>query len=104
MPSAHQLRVQEFVDLYQLSSDANTRLLDLLSETGELSKEMLKATEYGKDAFTPTDAWEDEIGDVYFALLCLANTTQIDLNDALARTLEKYAHRLARRGSADSGA
>ena len=104
MRFAHQLRVQEFVDLHQLSSDANTRLLDLMSETGDLSKEMLRATEYGKHAFTPNDAWRDEIGDVYFALLCLANTTDVDLNDALARALEKYANRLARRGSADSGA
>ena len=104
MPSAHQLRVQEFVDAHRLSSDANTRVLDLMSEAGELAKEMLKATEYGKRAFAPTDAWSDEIGDVYFALLCLANTTQVDLNDALAQALAKYAGRLAQRGDASSGA
>ena len=42
-----QERILEFCKTHDLSTPAEFRLLDLLSELGEVSKEMLKETDYG---------------------------------------------------------
>jgi NTP pyrophosphatase (non-canonical NTP hydrolase) len=70
------------------------RALDLVSETGELAKEVLKATEYGKKHFFKTEDWKVEMGDVLFALVCLANETETDLGESIKLALDKYAERL----------
>jgi NTP pyrophosphatase (non-canonical NTP hydrolase) len=98
-----QTRVAAFTKTHQLEHDAAARLLDLVSETGEVAKEMLKATQYGAQEFSRTDAWCDEMGDVFFALVCLANETDVNLDDALAAALEKYCARIAERETPASG-
>ena len=45
-----QRRVAEFVHAHDLSAGVETRLLDLVSELGELAKEGLKGTDYGSVA------------------------------------------------------
>jgi|SRR5581483_1012909 NTP pyrophosphatase (non-canonical NTP hydrolase) len=97
-----QTRVAAFTKAHQLEHDPATRLLDLVSETGEVAKEMLKATQYGAQAFSSADAWRDEMGDVFFALVCLANETGVNLETALQLAIAKYEHRLAQNGSAES--
>ena len=101
--SALQQRVADFVRAHQLEAPAPSRLLDLTSEVGELAKEALKATSYGRAAFRAGGAWSDELGDVFFTLICLANGTDVDLEAALTAALEKYDRRLAGRGDAGSG-
>jgi hypothetical protein len=46
--------VAEFVDQHGLQTDIVHRLLDLVSEVGELAKEALKTSAYGTQPFTPT--------------------------------------------------
>ena len=77
---------------------ANTRLLDLTSEVGELAKEHLKITNYGSQDFSPTEAWKDELGDVFFALICLSNATDVNLLEALEIALAKYQARMEHHG------
>lgn len=48
--------VSDFVAENHLETTPEHRLLDLLSEVGELSKEALKATSYGHRPFSPTDS------------------------------------------------
>ncbi|PYE50466.1 MazG nucleotide pyrophosphohydrolase domain-containing protein [Deinococcus yavapaiensis] len=103
MPSDPQRHIYDFVRSHGLVADPTARLLDLASEVGEVAKELLKATHYGVAPFTPSAAWAEELGDVYFSLLCLADATDVDLDEALDRVLAKYAHRLAERGDASSG-
>ena len=43
------------------------------------------------------------IGVPLFALLCLANSTAVDLEAALAAAMAKYAQRMAHSGQAGSG-
>jgi len=76
----------------------------LVSEAGELAKEILKSTEYGKKPFRPTGAWNDELGDVIFSLICLANRTNVDLETAVIQALKKYQHRVESKGDVGSGA
>lgn len=95
MPPDFQARVAEFTKAHQLEHNAASRMLDLVSETGETAKEMLKATNFGSTEFSSTDAWRQELGDVFFALACLANVTKVNLADSLEAVLEKYRARIA---------
>ncbi len=74
----------------------NTALL--MEEVGELARIM--ARQYGEQSFKPgenANALADEMADVLFVLICLANQTSIDLNAALQRNIEKKSKRDAQR-------
>ena len=78
----------------------NTALL--MEEVGEVAR--LMARIYGEQSFKkPEDAAEapaqlaDEMADVLFLILCLANQTGIDLTDALQKNLDKKTKRDAAR-------
>jgi NTP pyrophosphatase (non-canonical NTP hydrolase) len=98
-----QNRVAQFVNEHQLEAPPESRLLDLVSELGELAKEVLKGSEYGAAPFRQTPDWQSELGDVFFSLVCLANSTEVDLEAALETVLEKYKTRLDGKGDASSG-
>jgi len=101
-----QKQVAEFVRQHVLDSDVVHRVLDLVSEVGELSKEVLKATDYGKQAFqlgVVDGHWQEELGDVLFSLICVANATDVDLEQSLASVLEKYRNRIQSKYDAGSG-
>jgi NTP pyrophosphatase (non-canonical NTP hydrolase) len=101
--SATQQRIAAFVTAHNIDAPVEVRLLDLTSELGELAKEALKSTAYGDVPFSPTAAWPDELGDVFFSLVCLANASGIELEAALDGALAKYERRFAERGEAGSG-
>jgi N-acetylglutamate synthase-like GNAT family acetyltransferase/NTP pyrophosphatase (non-canonical NTP hydrolase) len=106
LPRAHtpdQAMVNQFIDRADLWASAATRLLDVQSELGELSKEMLNITRYGSQPFEATDAWRNELGDLYFSLLALANASGVNLETALGTALLKYRARLKNAGTTGSG-
>lgn len=98
-----QQRVANFVETCELEASVDVRTLDLASEVGELAKEVLKGTGYGRRQFEPLQGWENELGDVLFAIVCLANTTGVDLEAALDGALHKYQERLGSKSDAGSG-
>ncbi len=87
--------VQQFMIEKDLFAPLKDRLLDFASEFGELSKELLKATDYGKADFAVTQNWKEELGDVFFSLICIANQTDCDLEVCLKQSLRKYESRFA---------
>lgn len=89
-----QQRVRDFVAVYDLETDVATRLLNWMSEVGEVAKEALISTDYGSASFQPSENWADELGNAFFSLICVANTTGVDLEAALLRALMKYRKRL----------
>ncbi|GAB3685225.1 hypothetical protein GCM10028857_15400 [Salinarchaeum chitinilyticum] len=95
-------RVAEFVSTHELEAPPVYRLLDLVSETGELAKEAAVSTDYGSDP-AELELSTDELGDVYFSLLALAESADLDAEEALAGSLAKYERRLAEYDSAGSG-
>jgi NTP pyrophosphatase (non-canonical NTP hydrolase) len=104
MPTLNfQKAVAEFVKKHRLEASVEAQLIDLLSEMGELAKEALKGSDYGKAPFTQTPAWEEELADAFFSLVCLANSTDVDLEEALGDALAKYEARLSEKGDAGSG-
>lgn len=70
----------------------------LMEEVGEVARIM--ARKYGEQSFKKSDEevnLADEMADVLFVLICLANQTGIDLNQALVKNLEKKSIRDADR-------
>lgn len=66
----------------------------LMEEVGEVARIM--AREYGEQSWKPGAEKEelaDELADVLFVLICLANQTGVNLEDALRRNLEKKTRR-----------
>ncbi len=88
-----QLLVKKFVDDRNIGTTTANRMLDLLSEAGELAKEVLKSSDYGKQPFENTEAFENEFGDVFFSMVCLANQTDLNLKEMIDKSLVKYDKR-----------
>ena len=88
-----QKHVKDFISKYNLHSNETTRYMDLVSEVGELGKELIKSTNYGKSAFTTNPSIANEIGDCIFSLLALCNTLDINAQEALNASLQKYEQR-----------
>ncbi len=71
-----------------------TNLAQLVEEVGELARIMSRT--YGDQSFKKSDEaynLSDELADVLFVLICIANQTGVDLTDALERSLEKKTGR-----------
>lgn len=83
----------EFAQKQNLSHSPSVYVLDLISEVGEVAKEMLQATDYGARPFQPLPTLAGELGDVLYSLCQLATAVGVDLDDALAGALQKYAAR-----------
>ena len=98
-----QERVDELIKKYNLESSVEIRFIDLISELGELGKEILKGNDYGKKNFCNTENIESEIGDTFFSLICVANGLNIDLKNALDNVLNKYENRFSNNGNIGSG-
>ena len=70
----------------------------LMEEVGEVARIM--ARQYGEQSFKKSDhdvSLADEMADVLFVLICLANQTGINLTEALEKNLEKKSIRDAER-------
>ncbi len=70
----------------------------LMEEVGEVARIM--ARKYGEQSFKKSDEevdLADEMADVLFVLMCLANQTGINLDKALVKNLEKKSIRDADR-------
>jgi NTP pyrophosphatase (non-canonical NTP hydrolase) len=71
-----------------------TNMTILTEEVGELARIMART--YGDQSFKQTDAEKDladEMADVLWVLICLANQTGVDLTEALQKNFEKKNNR-----------
>ncbi|MCX6190211.1 MAG: nucleotide pyrophosphohydrolase [Bacteroidetes bacterium] len=94
-----QLKVDEWIEtvgVRYFSELTNTALL--MEEVGELARIM--ARKYGDQSFKKSEEaldLADEMADVLWVLLCLANQTGVDLTTALEKNFEKKKNRDATR-------
>jgi NTP pyrophosphatase (non-canonical NTP hydrolase) len=75
-----------------------TNMAILTEEVGELARIMART--YGDQSFKKSDLEKnlaDEMADVLWVLICLANQTGVDLTDALQKNIEKKTKRDAER-------
>lgn len=86
-----------------LAPGLSVRALYLVSEVGELSKEIIKASAYGAREFEATEHFKEELGDALFDLALLADDAGTTLEECLALSLAKLRERLARQGHLGSG-
>lgn len=71
-----------------------TNMALLTEEVGELAR--IIARKYGEQSFKESDKnvnLADEMADVLFVLVCLANQTGVDLEDAFQRNMDKKTSR-----------
>lgn len=67
-----------------------TNLGILMEEVGELSRVMVR--QFGEQSFKESDKdreLSDELADVLWVLICLANQTGVDLEEAFKRNMQK---------------
>ena len=87
--------LQEFINKYHLETQPAFSLLDIMSELGEVAKELLKSTDYGR---RPGDAdpvrMREEIGDLMFAVAYLSTLYDVDPEAAMWESVRKFERRL----------
>ncbi len=74
-----------------------TNMAILTEEVGELARVI--ARKYGEQSFKKGESenLEDEMADVLWVLICLANQTGVDLNNALMKNIDKKTNRDSKR-------
>lgn len=71
-----------------------TNLGVLMEEVGELSRVMVR--KYGEQSFKNEESdlkMEDEMADVLWILVCIANQTSVNLTEAFQKTIQKKTNR-----------
>ena len=89
-----QKRVDQWIKTYGVRYfNEMTNMAILTEEVGELARIM--ARKYGEQSFKEGENQNpaEEMADVLWVLICLANQTGVDLTDALERSFEKKTQR-----------
>jgi NTP pyrophosphatase (non-canonical NTP hydrolase) len=74
--------------------DELTNMTMLIEEVGEVAR--IIGRTYGEQSFKKSDEKKnlsDELADVLFVLICIANQTGVDLTDAMNKNFEKKTKR-----------
>ena len=86
-----QIKVDQWIKTVGVKYFSELTNLDILmEEVGELSRLMVRI--YGEQSFKETDKnkkLSDEMADILWVLLCLANQTGVDLTEALQKNFQK---------------
>lgn len=94
-----QLQVDKWIKTYGVRYFGElTNMAILTEEVGELAR--IIARTYGEQSFKESDKkydLADEMADVLWVLICLANQTGVDLQQAFAKNIEKKTNRDAER-------
>ena len=90
-----QTAVDEWIKTYGVRYFSElTNMALLTEEVGELAR--IIARTYGDQSFKESDKnrnMADEMADILWVLLCLANQTGVDLTEAFAKNMEKKTSR-----------
>ncbi|MBR1668360.1 MAG: nucleotide pyrophosphohydrolase [Bacteroidaceae bacterium] len=89
-----QMLVDDWIHTYGVRYFSElTNMAVLTEEVGELARIM--ARKYGDQSFKDGEPQDpaDEMADVLWVLLCLANQTGVDLTDALRKNIDKKTSR-----------
>ena len=92
--------LKEFVARHHLETQPAFSLLDIMSELGEVAKELLKATDYGRQpGSADAERMREEIGDLMFAVAYLSTLYDVDPEAAMWDSVRKFERRLERGGA-----
>ena len=94
-----QNKVDEWIKTYGVRYFSPlTNMAILTEEVGEVARVMART--YGDQSCTPSDECKnlaDELADVMWVLMCIANQTGVNLTDAFAKNIEKKTARDSQR-------
>ena len=65
---------------------------------------MLTATDYGSQNAANGENIHEELGDVYFSPICVANDLGVNMQVALTDALKKYENRIQDKGNPSTAA
>ena len=91
-------QVNDYITLHGGYWDLPWLLAAITEELGELARALqdymnIRNIEKKRHLESPLQLVKDECGDLLFSLLCLTNFLEIDLTNALSKTLDKYSLR-----------
>lgn len=87
--------LKDFITQYHLETRPAFSLLDIMSELGEVAKELLKGTNYGRgEDTTNRERMREEIGDLMFAVAYLCTLYDVDPEEAMWESVRKFEKRL----------
>ena len=86
-----QSKVDQWINQYGVRYFSElSNMAQLTEEVGELARVINRL--YGDQSFKPgkeKDSISEELADVFWVLLCIANQTGVDLTEALNKSIEK---------------
>ncbi len=96
-------QAQEIIDKWITTTGVRyfnelTNMALLTEEVGEVAR--IISRKYGEQSFKESDKDKqlaDELADVLFVLICIANQTGVDLTDAFMKNMEKKSLRDSKR-------
>ena len=87
--------LRAFIAQHHLETQPAYSLLDIMSELGEVAKELLQGTDYGR---SPGEAdpgrMQEKIGDLMFAVAYLSTLYDVDPEAAMWESVRKFERRL----------
>lgn len=89
-----QKTVDQWIEKYgRRYFDIKTNMIVLTEEVGEMARVI--ARQYGEQSIKENEVLnlEDEMADVLWVLLCMANQSDINLTEALKKNIEKKTNR-----------
>ncbi|MFB6180349.1 MAG: MazG nucleotide pyrophosphohydrolase domain-containing protein [Candidatus Nanohalobium sp.] len=96
-----QEKVKQYMNENNLEGTTAFRIMDMVSEVGEIVQDAVKSAEYGVKE-EKLDVKQDEIGDALFSLLAVCNDLEIDAEKAFQQAIEKYDQRIQEKGDPSS--
>lgn len=102
MANEFQNNVKKFMEENNMDNKIEYRMLDLVDEIGEVSKEICKMSEYGTKEPKFKEEIIAELGDAFYSLITVANYYNVDLLQALDIVIKKYEKRIKKSGHAGS--
>ena len=99
---ALQEKVKKFIEDNNLEMKPEFYTLDIVSEMGEVAKEILKAYDYGRGEHGFRDEISSELGDLLYSLITLANHYNIDLEEEVLGAIKRYQKRIGKGKTPDS--
>ena len=87
--------LEDFIARHNLETAPQWSLLDIGAQLGELTRALLKQTNFGReDIQLPPEIAHEKIGDLLFAIAYFAHLHNVDLETAMHDSLARFEEKL----------
>lgn len=87
--------LREFIAQHNLETQPAFSLLDVMAELGDVARELLKSTDYGRHPETADSTqMREAIGDLMFSVAYLSTLYDVDPEAALWESVRKFESKL----------